>query len=266
MSLAPTTTEGHTESATWTVTGESGHGRQRRCLIQEIQSREGEVLYRYPGGTVTVNPWVPAQTHALALETVKALLRGRFAAPELLTRNDAGVALYEIKLGTLDDPADIVIVDSGSHPPESALAAREVRDLSGLSAERLGLVFGIERETYQRWIAGRITPSSANLERLLALRHFIRELAHRVESPKTWLLSPLSYEGSTPTPYELLKTGNLHALWDLAAGQASRAPRYSRETENEGSLTVVSGSLRGRDYRATEEELDDYSELLNEGE
>src|SRR5206468_424785 len=98
------------------------------------------------------------------------------------------VILCEVKLGTPDvlgltgvveaaPLAEPGITEDSPAIPESAAVAREVRDLSGLSAEKLGDIFPIERESYQRWISGKNIPSEGNFERLLALRHFLRAVA-----------------------------------------------------------------------------------------
>ena len=203
---------------------------------------------------------MPTQAYGLALEKVAPDLPNRYAGFDIVARTDEGVVIYELKVGTL--PLD-VWSDPRAALPESAIVAAEVRDLSGLSAAKLGKLFPVERETYQRWMAGKMIPSSANLERLLALRHFLRELAHRVQSPKSWLLSPL-HSGSSPTAYEALRRGNLADLWDAIADLPSAAFRYTREAADRGTITVIEGSLRGRDYRTSDEELDGYAELLDD--
>jgi len=268
VAVAPAVTEVVPKPADWTGFNRSPTEAPPRFsrLLQEIQTGSGEVLYRSPGGTVTINDWVPAAAHVLALETVKLLLLDEYHAVDL-SRTSEGVAIYEIKIGRLaETSAEEDDGDPVTPLPESALIAREVRDLSGLSAERLGQIFPVERESYQRWVSGKTTPSAANLERLLALRHFLRELANRVQTPKSWLLTPLSEGTSSGTPYEALKRGNLADLWDALAGLPSRARRYTREAADGTTLTVTEGSLRGRDIRTTPEELDDYDDWLGEDE
>jgi hypothetical protein len=150
--------------------------------------------------------------------------------------------------------------------PESAAIASEVRDLSGLSAEKLGDIFPIERESYQRWISGKNTPSEGNLERLLALRHYFRAVADRVDTPKTWLLSPLAQGVMSSSPYDLLRSGNFSSAWDALSTLPSRAKRHTRRASDGSEAVVIEGSVRGRNAPTTADELDDYDDWLSEDE
>ena len=268
MSVAPAATEVVSEPARWTGFKRSageGNVRPRRWLDQ-IRSQTGRVLYRYGGGTTTINEWLPAAAQALTLETIHGSLREAYRGADLVMKTASGVLVFEIKLGSIQITAQDLEDEPVPALPETALIAKEVRDLSGLSAARLGDIFPIERETFQRWMSGRITPPSANLERLLALRHFLRELANRTEDPKSVLLSPLSEGQPSDTLYGLLKSGNLSAAWGAIANMTSTASRYTRETEDGAVLTVTRGSLRGRDVREAEEDLGNYDEWLSEDE
>jgi transcriptional regulator with XRE-family HTH domain len=266
VALALAATEGRRESDDWTGFERSNAPRKPapRCLVGEITTINGDLLYGYGGATTTANEWVPAATHALALETVKWGGRKDYRLVDLIWRDAHNVVLCEIKLGGFN-VALHENLDAVATLPESALVAKEVRDLTGLSAERLGDIFPVERESYQRWISGKTTPSSANLERLLALRHFARALAARVADSKTWLLSPLPSAGSG-TAYDTLRGGNLNALWDAIGDLPSSAPRYTRQAADGTVLTVTEGSLRGRDFRTSAEGLDDDADWLSEDE
>jgi hypothetical protein len=145
--------------------------------------------------------------------------------------------------------------------PGSAVAALEVRELSGLSAEQLGALFPVRRENFQRWLAG-ARPSRANLERLLALRYFLRAAHDRIEDPATWLFQPLERLGPL-TPYGLLERGRLSALWRELPRHPHAAT--SRLIDAEGSTGVLArGSLRSDERPTAPEELDDYGEWLDE--
>jgi hypothetical protein len=150
--------------------------------------------------------------------------------------------------------------------PESAAVASEVRDLSGLSAEKLGEIFPIERESYQRWISGKNTPSEGNLERLLALRHYFRAVADRVDSPKAWLLSPLVEGAMSTSPYDLLRSGNLSSAWEALSTLPSRIERHTRRASDGSEAVVIEDSVRGRNAPTTADELDDYDDWLSEDE
>jgi len=224
------------------------------------------VIYRGDDeGTLAVrNTWIPQATYLFGV--VREQLEQTYRAPDIywIDNDITCVKVVSPRVATLvdtmlvsDEPhaGDAWVTEISSEPvevglPESAAVAREVRELSGLSAAKLGDVFPVQREIFQRWIAGS-PPSAANLERLLALRHFLRALADRVQDPKTWLLSPLKEDAASPTAYDLLKAGNLAALWDAIVALPSKPKRYTREIPGEGTVTVVEGSLRGRDYRTS---------------
>jgi transcriptional regulator with XRE-family HTH domain len=266
---APPATEVEPQPANWigytrSPTYAPPHPRR---LLGAIETLAGEV-YLYGGGTATINEWVPVETNLLVLETVNNRLLDNYRAVDFFRRSNEGLITVEIKLSNVRSNAVVVEEeqDASIALPESALIAKEVRDLSGLSAERLGEIFPVERESFQRWLSGRTTPSPANLERLLTLRHFLRELANRVESAQSWLLTPLVEGTSSATPHEMLKAGNVADLWDAVADLPSKARRYTQRAADGSLLTVTEGSLRGRDNRTNEEELDDYDEWLSEDE
>jgi hypothetical protein len=151
-------------------------------------------------------------------------------------------------------------------PPVSEVraAASEIREISGLGAEKLGALFPVERESYQRWISGVTEPSAGNLERLYALRHFLRALADRVDNAKHWLLSPLPGSPDGRTAYDTIKAGNLTRLWDAIALLPSRT---SSEPilDSDGNYAVRrETSMRAFERPLPEEELDDYSEWFDE--
>jgi transcriptional regulator with XRE-family HTH domain len=235
-----------------------------RCLLESVETGAGEILLHPSGGTITASHWVPISVYALGLGAIKTRASRNYDA-DVVIRTDEGLVICQFKFSV---PPTFPVADAEEETPlpESALVAKEVRNLSGLSAERLGEIFPVERESYQRWISGRTVPSPANLERLLALRHFLRELPNRVPEPKSWLLSPLGEGTASPTPHQLLKAGNLAELWNALADLPSSAPRYTRQSADGSTLTVTEGSLRGRDLPTSAEELDNYDDWLSEDE
>lgn len=262
--LAPAT-EVEPVSEDWTAFRRTERVVRPRRTVKEIQIHGGDVLREYSGGTVTASAWVPAMMRVLMLETLPTTLNKDYRAVDFIAQSKHGIVVSEIKIGNVQHVGVDVERDSAIPLPESALIAREVRDLSGLGAQRLGEIFPVERESYQRWVSGKTQPSPANLERLLALRHFLRELANRVPNPKNWILAPLA-EGTSGTRYEALKAGKLSALWDAIAVLPSGAERYTRKAPDGSILTVTDGSLRGRDIRTSPEELEDYEDWLGEDE
>lgn len=196
--------------------------------------------------------------------------------PDMILINGDSVILCEFKIRQLESSAwtglmgPTLVADpvplAADPTPESAAVASEVRDLSGLSAEKLGDIFPIERESYQRWISGKNTPSEGNLERLLALRHYFRAVADRVDTPKAWLLSPLAEGVMSSSPYDLLRSGNLSSAWDALSTLPSRAKRHTRRASDGSEAIVIEGSARGRNAPTTADESDDYDDWLSEDE
>lgn len=217
-------------------------------------------------GTISGGAW-SAPSYGLCLQALSATVGAQ------------SYGAQSFVVGALDDPVIVVYLSApvaeplavslskSKHPKsEAASVAAEVREISGLSARKLGAIFPVQRESFQRWLNGEQTPSEANLERLLTLRHFLRALAQRVPDPTSWLLSPLHDGRATASAYDVLRSGNLTDLWAAISALPSTAPRRTYVSEEGGFATVVEGSLRGRDYSATAEELDDYAELFDDDE
>ncbi|MBA2311202.1 MAG: hypothetical protein H0V97_00160 [Actinobacteria bacterium] len=146
-------------------------------------------------------------------------------------------------------------------PGSPADVAREVRELSGLTSEAVGDIFPVARESYQRWISGRSTPAAADVRRLLALRHLLRDLKDRVPDVRSWLLSPVD-QGSALTPYDLLKQARIGVVWDLGVEIPSQ--KLSRTYRRDGEVVLrVERSTRAnsRRTRLQAEDLDDLSDV-----
>lgn len=233
----------------------------RRLVVGDVVA-EGFPA-RLCSGTIATTVWSPPSY----VPCLHAFGPHRSSSPsrfDAVLKDSDGFGTYELKISI---PIETAPAPSPRNATlESATVAREVRRLSGLGAKKLGELFPVERESYQRWVSGDVVPSSANLERLLALRHFFEALAHRVESPKNWLLAPLHEDEFSPSAYETLKAGRLGELWEAIAQLPSRMARRTYVAADGGFATRVEGSLRGRDYRASSDELDDYTELFDEEE
>lgn len=250
---------------------------RRRHLLRSLTIDERPVVCPSNGTFSFVSPWTPVTTYVVDSHALPSSIFTATYQPDLVVLSGGSVILCEFKVGTphMSGWTGVIeaapVADPGlpaEDPvmPESAAIAREVRDLSGLSAEKLGEIFPIERESYQRWISGKNTPSEGNLERLLALRHFFRTVADRVESPKAWLLTPLAEGVMSGSPYDLLRAGDFSSSWDAISRLPSTAKRYSRRARDGSELTVIEGSLRGRNLPTSAEELDDYDDWLSEDE
>jgi len=253
--------------------------------------------FRAALGTLAPTSWIAPSTFLLALDHFPPLNLDRHVDPDVVVvdsnqnrlifqirwrSEETALLMDEAQTAPIIDPTQPRFLDlgerqtggeSGQLPaaveapaekslPPAAEVARELRRLSGLSARQLGAIFPIARENYQRWMSGALTPSAANLQRLLALRHFVRELTNRVESSKLWLLEPISAGGSTP--HELLCRGDLRTLWDAVSHLPVAIPsEIVVDAKGDHGVSIAS-SLRGGEQHLSEEEIDDYSEWLDD--
>jgi transcriptional regulator with XRE-family HTH domain len=121
-------------------------------------------------------------------------------------------------------------------------SVRWLKQATGLSEERLGILVGVTRPTLDRWEhdGGPIRP--ANLERLMAVTDIVRRAAARHPDVVTWLYTPRGADGRTPA--SLLQAGEYDRARVLAittpspgvrsaAAWASRpvAPRFAHIVE-----------------------------------
>jgi len=85
----------------------------------------------------------------------------------------------------------------------ASVQAERLREISGLTIERLAEIFGVSRTTYHKWISG--SPlHDTHREHLLEVLPLIEEAAQRLGSPNTtstWLLTPVSPDGKKPIDY-----------------------------------------------------------------
>lgn len=226
---------------------------------------DGDNLLDWGFGTVPGGAW-SSPSYGLCLQALGATIGARPYGLETVVVDSGRWPIYVLQVRTPVHEPVVPTPKSRRTGSEAASIASEVRVISGLSVRKLAEIFPVERESFQRWLSGEQTPSSANLERLLALRHFLQALAQRVGDPKSWLLAPLYGEQAAPSAYDVLRSGNLTDLWAAISALPGNAPRRTYLSEEGGFATVVEGSLRGRDYRASEEELDDYAELFDDAE
>ena len=249
---------------------------RRLAWSLKVDEHQEHPAVRPCSGTLSfASPWTPVVTYAWDAHALPPAIFTGYQ-PDMILINGDSVVLCEFKVRQFEPSAWTGLVgaalaaDPAPLPadprPESAAIASEVRDLSGLSAEKLGDIFPIERESYQRWISGKNTPSEGNLERLLALRHYLRAVADRVDSPRAWLLSPLAEGTMSSSPYDLLRSGNLSSAWDALSTLPSRADRHTRRASDGSEAVVIEGSVRGRNAPTTADELDDYDDWLSEDE
>lgn len=108
-----------------------------------------------------------------------------------------------------------------------AEVATRIAGISNLSDGGLAQLFGVARETFQRWRTGELTkPTRANRRRLGLLLRLLEDLDRREVKVDEWLQNVTGIDDLTP--YELLKRGRLDDVEYLAAElPTTPAPRTS---------------------------------------
>ncbi len=85
----------------------------------------------------------------------------------------------------------------------ASVQAERLREISGLTIERLAEIFDVSRTTYYKWISG--SPlHEVHREHLLEVLPLIEEAVKRLGNPSstsTWLLTPVSPGGKKPIDY-----------------------------------------------------------------
>ena len=90
-----------------------------------------------------------------------------------------------------------------SETNSASMQAEHLREISGLTIERLAEIFDVSRTTYHKWISGS-PPHDAHREHLLEVLPLMEEAVRRLGSPNTtsiWLLTPVSPGGKKPVDY-----------------------------------------------------------------
>jgi hypothetical protein len=158
-----------------------------------------------------------------------------------------------------------LLSDEDKHPT----IATEVKQTSRLTIDELAALFPsghgrrgrMSRENYHRWMRGATQPGSANLQRLLALRGFLRAAADRVSDLRTWLFSPVEED---VTPYDLLRAGALTHVWEMLGRIPSTAPRIVVRDAEGGYGVRIESSLRSGERPTTVDDLDDTSDWIGD--
>lgn len=218
-------------------------------------SSEGETFRELRSllGTASHSEWIPPR----ALETALRMCPG----PVSSNRDYVLVFPAERLLRTLEDiqraafPRSHTVADP---VPLSADVARTIREVSGLGAERLGDLFPVARETFQRWTSGAGIPSTANLERLLLLRRLLLDIASRTNDVRGWLLTPIDERDDHKSPFALLKEGRVTEAWHSA--RLAGSPRFEKYRDGDGNVAHRAlGNIAGR-LEADLHEPDDFEE------
>jgi hypothetical protein len=100
--------------------------------------------------------------------------------------------------------------------PAHAGATKRLRDGAGLTASEIADVFGVRRETVQRWLAG----GPINRHHATALNFadvLLREVARRIGQDQLgdWLRMPSMAAGKLQTPLDLLRSGRFDDVHKL---------------------------------------------------
>lgn len=100
--------------------------------------------------------------------------------------------------------------------PGHAQAAKRLRDSAGLTASEVADVFGVRRETVQRWLVG----GPINRHHATALNFvdvLLKEVVRRIgaERLRDWLRTPSMSVGKLQTPLDLLRNGRFDDVHQL---------------------------------------------------
>jgi hypothetical protein len=169
-------------------------------IVQQDQAFGGSILVFLHPESVHAEVWGP---HGRVPPT---LLSGSFGALESVSSmSDLAAEL----------PADASVAE----------IATRIAGISNLSDGDLAQLFGVARETFQRWRTGELTkPTRANRRRLGLLLRLLADLDRREVQVSEWLRNVTEIDDLTP--YELLKQGRLDDAEHLAAQLPSTsAPR-----------------------------------------
>jgi hypothetical protein len=124
-------------------------------------------------------------------------------------------------------------------------AVSDIRRISGLSVKRLTQLFPIQHDQkwqrlsekgFYRWASGEVTPSEANLERLMSLRSLLKAVAGRTVDVRTWLLTP-DLHGEAP--FDLLVDGKLTRVLECASALPVRPGRHIQDADGTPGLQMV---------------------------
>ncbi len=103
-------------------------------------------------------------------------------------------ARFDVKAEKLSLPIEI---------NSASIQAEHLREISGLTIERIAEIFDVSRTTYHKWISG--SPlRDAHREHLLEVLPLMEQAAQRLGSPHAtsiWLLTPVSPGGKKPVDY-----------------------------------------------------------------
>ncbi len=175
-------------------------------IVQQDQAFGGSILVFSHPESVHAEVWGPYG------RVSPTLLSGSFGALESVSSiSDLAAEL----------PADASVAE----------IATRIAGISNLSDGDLAQLFGVARETFQRWRTGELTkPTRANRRRLGLLLRLMEDLDRREVQVSEWLRNVTEIDDLTP--YELLKRGRLDDAEHIAAQLPSTsAPRTSADAD-----------------------------------
>jgi len=225
-----------------TATGASGYRwpgadlDTRHFLDHATGGRSRELLYGQTPEVMRAGIWHSLET--LAKEAVPDLdamercfvnaLRGTGSGPvpllvALLWEPTNSEILVQIghpatEMRATDERVESDIIRKPSH----TRLAQDLKDMTGLSAATLGGSFGVTREQYQRWLAGK--PISTVRHGQLVFTHtVVSDVARRlgIEAGRIWWCTPI--DGAT-TPADLLARRRLDDVYKLVLAVPDAQP------------------------------------------
>lgn len=211
------------------VSGGPESGRRPRATGAEIETASSTSgLDLFGGWWPVVFPLHGAlEATAELVERIETLIAEHGAAAVAARLNTLWIATdarvqFEVNNPTADGAIDEPLASAPSDPSHVQLA-RELRELTGLSAATLGAAVGVTREQYQRWLAGGAI-SGARHGQLIYLHTIAADVARRLGAAagRLWWKTPV--EGGTITAEELLRRRQADRVYRMVAATPDPAP------------------------------------------
>lgn len=123
---------------------------------------------------------------------------------------------------------------SGDKISPHLTAVNWIKNVTGLSDDRLGQILDVDRQTVIKWKKGGPI-NDTNLQRLLVVREVLERANRKYSTPERlveWLYTPRGLEGKTP--FQLLEDGEINKARFYAVSQQSRnvlRPRFNVERD-----------------------------------
>jgi hypothetical protein len=221
-------------------------------LPQQREHEHGPGAFGNALGTISPNPWIAPAAVELGLRMMPGPLSpDREVVYVVVPSGRSGESFVDLL--TEEKPLERTIP-----LPAYCVAARELRDVSGLSADAIGRLFPVARETVQRWMSGASEPSPHNLRRISALRSIFDDIHSLVGDVRECLLRPIPESSEGETIYDWLSQGRLSDVQSLVASLPNRRPYITYHSPDGDRIVRVTGAIHQSNEPSPETEYEDF--------